>query len=100
MAVPKDRKGEAGEDGQDGAEAKDSRDDKEGKDASDENEGGTTTYAPPDRTPTIAFDPSVNAHPRHDETLYIPGPRERDSGEQAARAPSCLGFWVLIRGKN
>ncbi|KAI9896957.1 hypothetical protein N3K66_007979 [Trichothecium roseum] len=29
----------------------------------------------------ITFDPSADQHPRNDETLYIPGPRERDRGD-------------------
>lgn len=40
--------------------------------------------APPtathERTRTIAFDPAADNHPKNNETLYIPGPRDRDHG--------------------
>ncbi|KAJ4854607.1 cation transport protein domain-containing protein [Trichoderma breve] len=29
---------------------------------------------------TITFDPSADTHPKNNETLYIPGPRDRDRG--------------------
>ena len=31
--------------------------------------------------PRITFDPSTDHHPRHEATLYIPGPRDRDQGK-------------------
>lgn len=34
---------------------------------------------PPPRT--ITFDTATNVHPKNDDTLYIPGPRDRDRGQ-------------------
>lgn len=51
---------------------------RDGKEDSENEEHDTRVV--PERARTITFDPSTEKHPTGDETLYIPGPRERERG--------------------
>ncbi|RFU78452.1 trk family potassium uptake [Trichoderma arundinaceum] len=41
----------------------------------------------PGKLRTITFDPSADTHPKYNETLHIPGPRDRDRGLSISGAP-------------
>ncbi|EFQ96947.1 high-affinity potassium transporter [Nannizzia gypsea CBS 118893] len=43
----------------------------------DEDDAATAEFL---KSRTINFEPSADNHPKNDETLYIPGPRDRDRG--------------------
>lgn len=47
----------------------------------DDEEEGEDSKRANQLEPRITFDPSTDHHPRHEATLYIPGPRDRDRGK-------------------